>query len=86
VVLVVGYERRTEWVTWVEENGTLLLRNGCGVLDHRKACRSNGAIVIVHRNPKGSASQIGIRGVNYEAPTITPSDLQNIQRSDEVEV
>ena len=36
--------------------------------------------MIVHRNLKGSTLQVGVRGINCEAPTTTPSDLQDIQK------
>ena len=42
-------------MTWVKEEGALLLRSGGNILDDRKACRSGGAIMIVHRNLEGSA-------------------------------
>ena len=68
-----------EWITWIEENSTELRRNGRGDLDHRKVCRSSRAVMIVHRDIEGSALQVGVRGINAEARTATPSNLQRVQ-------
>jgi hypothetical protein len=66
------------WITWVDEDGTLL-RSSRGILDHRKACRSSRAIVAVHRNIEGSALQVGVRGIDPEALTAPPRNLRDIQ-------
>ena len=68
-----------EWITWVEEDGTQLIRNGRGVLDHRKACRSGRAVVIIHWNLEVSALQVRVRGINSEVPATAPGNLQAIQ-------
>jgi hypothetical protein len=68
------------WLTWVEEDGTLL-RSSRGILDHREACRSGRAVVVVHRNIEGSALQVGVRGIGPEALTAPPRYLQDIQES-----
>ena len=77
---MVGCEPQIECITRVEEESTLLLRSGRSVLDHRKACRSSGAIVVVHRNLKSSALQVGVRGIDSETSTATPIDLRDIQK------
>jgi len=68
-----------KWITWIEEDGTELRRNGRSDFDHRKVCQSSGSIVIVHRDIEGSALQVGVRGINTETPTTTPSNLQGVQ-------
>ena len=78
--LVGGYEWWTSLFTWIDEEGTLLLWSGRCVLDHSEACLSGGVIVVVHRNLKSSALQVGVCGIDCEAPTATPSDLQDIQK------
>jgi hypothetical protein len=65
-------------MTWVEEDGALL-QSSRGILDHRKACRSSRVVVVVHRNIEGSALQVGIRGIDPEALTAPPRNLQDIQ-------
>jgi hypothetical protein len=66
------------WITWVDEDGTLL-RSSCGILDHCEACRPGGGVVVVHRNIEGSALEVGVRGINSKASTTAPRDLQDIQ-------
>ena len=78
-ILVGDYERRTERITWVEEDGALLIWNSRGVLDYRQTCCSGGAVVITHWNFEVPASQVGIRGVDPEALTTAPRDLEDIQ-------
>ena len=41
--------------------------------------------MIIHWNFEGSAMQVGVRGIHCEAPTTTPGDLQDVQRTDEVD-
>ena len=77
--LVRDYKQRTRPVTWVEEDGALLIRNSRGVLDHRQTCRSSGAVVIIHWNLEVPASQVWICGIYPEAPTGAPRNLEDIQ-------
>ena len=48
-------ERFAKQVTWVEEDGTQLLRSGHRVLGHRKLCITSRTVVVVHRNLEVSA-------------------------------
>ena len=63
-------------MTWIEKDGTQFPRSGRGVLDHRKTCRSSGAIIIVHWNLEESALEIVIRGINSKVLATTPRNLQ----------
>jgi len=78
---VEDHERWMECVTWIEEDGTKLRRSRRGVLDHREVCRSSGAVVIVHRNIEDPALQVGVRGINPEALTAAPRNLQGVQEA-----
>ena len=66
------------WITWVDEDGTLL-RSSRGILDDRKACCSGRAVVAVHRNIEGSALQVEVRGIDPQALTAPPRNPQGIQ-------
>ena len=75
--------RWTEWITWIEEDGAQLRRDGRAVLDHRQMCRTGGAVVVVHRNIEGSALQVGVRGIDSKTLTATPRDLQMFRKAGE---
>ena len=77
--LVGDYKQRTGRVTWVKEDGAQLIWNSRGVLDRRQTCRSGGAVVVIHWNLEVPASQIWIRGVDPEALTAAPRNLEDIQ-------
>jgi len=64
-----------EHITWIEEYSTLLLRNGCSVLHHREACRSSGAVMVIHRNLEESTLEVRVRGIDPEARAVAPRDL-----------
>ena len=66
-------------ITWVEEDGTQPFGSSRGVLDHCKACRPGGAVVIIHRNFVVCTFQVGVRGIDSEALAAGPRDLQNVQ-------
>ena len=59
-------------ITWIEEYCTILLRNSCSVLDHRKACRSSGAVMVVHRNFEESALEVRVRGIDSKDRAVVP--------------
>jgi hypothetical protein len=65
-------------MTWVKEDGTLL-GSSRGILDHREACRSSRAVMVIHQNIEGSALQVGVRGIDPKALTAPPRNLQDIQ-------
>ena len=64
-----------KYITWIEEYGALLLRNSCGVFNDCKACRSSGAVMVVHGDVEESASEVGVCGVDPEARAVAPRDL-----------
>ena len=72
------YELRMEWITWVEENSSQLICDSRGVLGYRKACRSDGAIMIIHWNLEVSTLQVGVGGIKSEVLTTAPRDLQDV--------
>jgi len=76
---VEGHGRRVERITWIKEDGALLLRDSRCVLCYRKTCYSSGTIVVIHWDLEKSALEVGVRGVNFKARTIAPSNLQEIQ-------
>ena len=68
-----------EWLTRVKKDGTQLVPSR-SQLDHREACISSRAIVIIHRNFQVPALQVGIRSVRAKALTAPPGNLQCTQK------
>ena len=65
-------------MAWVEEDGTQLPR--CRrIFGHRQARVPSRGVMIVHRNPKVTALEVMICGVNSKSLTIPPRNLEDIQ-------
>ena len=78
VLLVTGQEKKVEYFTWVEEDGTQLLR--CrSILNYRKARVANRTVVIVHWDLEISALEVGVRGINTEYLAASPRNLEGVQ-------
>ena len=65
-------------ITWVKEDGTLLLYS-CGILHYGEACISSRAIMVIHRNLEISTLEVGICGIDFEDLAGSPRNLGVVQ-------
>ena len=68
-----------DWNTWIEEDGTQFLGSSCRVFGYRKSRVTRGAVVVVHGDLEMSTLKVRICGINPEALTTSPRNLQDIQ-------
>ena len=69
-------EQQRERITWIEEDAAQLLGSSCSILDHREACFTGRAVMIVHWNLEVSALEVGICAVDPKAVATSPGNLQ----------